>query len=119
MSKVFVYGTLCREGCSHHLIEHCQFIKEAKTHSRYQLYTRGWFPSMTIDESLAGGVYGEVYEVPDEYLPTLDRYEGAPNFFYRSSVELADGDTAIAYLMDDRSMSKRIPSGRWIDAETQ
>ena len=116
MSKIFVYGSLKRNKSAHgFLTEHkATFIKEAVTTPEYHIYSISWFPGMVMDETIQGGVRGEVYEVSDECLKQLDRYEGAPDLFRQEEITLVDGDTAIAYLFNQAfSEQRRIESGVW------
>lgn len=114
--RVFCYGTLKRGGKAHDLLEryNAQFLGEFITHPRYHLYNLGWFPGMVIDESIEGGVQGEVYEVTEACLEALDHYEGAPHLFRGEKITLSDGSTAIAYIyMQEFSGCPRVAEGKW------
>lgn len=89
--KLFVYGTLKRifrdeMNSPTAPMNNVKFIGEYDTQQRWTLADFGAYPAMIPGNS---GVRGEVWEVPDERIEQLDRYEGAPNLFYRGDVEVA------------------------------
>jgi gamma-glutamylcyclotransferase (GGCT)/AIG2-like uncharacterized protein YtfP len=114
MVTVFVYGTLKQGFEAHDLLgDSAKFLGPAVTHERYHLYCQGHFPGMVIDEEASGGVHGELYEVTEETIPWLDRYEAVDSgLFCRAEIELADGNTALAYLYC-RQPGTKVESGVW------
>lgn len=118
MAKMFVYGTLKRGQSAHDLMEGSKFLGEMSTHPRYSLYNMGGFPGMGEGKE-AGGVHGELFEVDEDCLWRVDRYEGAPHLFKRAVIELADGTKAEAYMFN-RSLAgrPRIKSGVWNESQT-
>lgn len=56
-----------------------------------------WYPTIVKGER----VVGTVYEVTDEDLIRLDRYEGVPTLYYRNLVELSDGEPAYVYIQNE------------------
>jgi len=58
---VFVYGTLLRGECNHHLLSEGRFIGESRTMPCFSLHDMGAFPGMVRGGEHA--VEGEVYEV--------------------------------------------------------
>jgi len=114
MSRLFVYGTLKRGFRAHHMLSHARFLGEATTHPRYHLYAVRWFPGMVEDESIPGGVQGELYEVTEDDFVAMDRYEGAPELFRREEIDLDDGTSAIAYLFNHSCDNlQRVEEGVW------
>ena len=119
MFKLFVYGSLKRHKSAFGFLEghNAVFLKEAVTAPRYHLYQISWFPGMVIDdldEGTTGGVHGEVFEVTEECLQDLDRYEGVPHLFRREEVFLEDGDKVFAYIFAEPFTGRtRIESGIW------
>lgn len=117
MHRIFVYGTLRRGEYAHDLISRSsqsQFLGEHKTSHKYHLYDQGSFPGIAINETMEGGVFGEVFEVDDACLRDLDRYEGvAEGLFKRAVIELEDGSEALAYLIVRPNYSGKVVSGRW------
>jgi len=90
MHRLFVYGTLKRGDCRHHAIADQQFLGSATTESAYRLYENGV------------AVGGELYQVDDACLETLDVIEGvAQSLYARKPVELLPpwhDQQAITYL---------------------
>lgn len=112
--RFFCYGTLKKGFRAHHMLSNALFLGEATTHPRYHLCNVSWFPGMVEDESISGGVQGELYEVTEDDLQSMDRYEGAPELFRRDEVELSDGTSAIAYLFNKPHANfSRVEGGVW------
>jgi gamma-glutamylcyclotransferase (GGCT)/AIG2-like uncharacterized protein YtfP len=112
--RVFVYGTLLRGEPNHPLLEGARFIQRAHTEPAFLLYDLGHFPAL-VD---GGGqrVAGELYEVGDACLAALDRLEGHPRFYFRSSIVLDSGDVVETYLMPRERLHGRhrlIRCGDW------
>ncbi len=102
MHKIFVYGTLkqgfCREG-----VMKGNFLGKTRTLSQYKLNDLGGFPGLTPSE-IGKAIEGELWEVDDDCLRTLDMIEGHPRLFRRDSVELEHpkGKDAEAYFWQGR-----------------
>ena len=78
--------------------------------SGWTLYDLGPFPALV--RAGKGTVVGELYEVDDDLLAQLDRYEGTPSFYRREVIALEDGSTAHAYtLRDDQVRGRAIVKG--------
>jgi len=71
--RVFVYGTLRREGSNHFRMEGSSFLGEATVRGR--LYKIDWYPGLVLDPA-GDPVPGEVFEVGPEQLAALDEFEG-------------------------------------------
>jgi gamma-glutamylaminecyclotransferase len=108
---VFVYGTLMKGELHHVSIAHARFLRAAETTPEYDLVQIDYYPAL-----VAGGstrVLGELYEVDELTLRLLDELEEVPNYYERKPIQLADGTTALTYLMprERAGDSPRIPSG--------
>lgn len=68
--KLFVYGTLKRDRGNHYKMKSAEFLGEAYIQG-YQLHQ---CPAITPKEG--GLVYGEVYEIDEALLKSLDSFEG-------------------------------------------
>lgn len=112
-TRVFVYGTLLAGDRNHHLLEGARFVAEALTEPAFILYDFGGFPGMVAGGNQA--VPGEVYEVDEPALAAMDRLEGHPSFYQRTSIRLEDGTAVQAYLLrpDQVTHLPIIPSGSW------
>ncbi|URA09689.1 gamma-glutamylcyclotransferase family protein [Thermospira aquatica] len=71
---LFVYGTLLKGEESHNLLENSPLIATGYVKGTlYDLHVG--FPALNIEE-IQGRVRGEVYEITNDLLSDLDRYEG-------------------------------------------
>lgn len=81
---VFVYGTLKKGYSNHRLLTTSKFISKATTVNKYLFQDNGSFPYVIdnslsqsqIREELKHNVMGELYEVTEEVLSSLDSLEG-------------------------------------------
>ncbi len=60
---------------------------------------------------------GELWEVSDETLAILDQVEGAPDWFQRHDISLADGRHVQAYLIAARPTVARRLGCQWKEEE--
>jgi gamma-glutamylcyclotransferase (GGCT)/AIG2-like uncharacterized protein YtfP len=113
MTKVFVYGTLRAGDVNHVYLKQSSFVEKNTTEPQYTLVNLGLFPAMLAKGNTA--VHGEVYNVDDRTLLTLDRLEGHPNFYVREQIKLSNGEQVNAYVMPDNNVGKHtvIESGDW------
>ena len=115
MMRFFCYGTLKSTEGAHRILAQFnpKLLGVVKTSNEYHLYDQGAFPGMIRNPEIAGnGVTGELHEVSEDCLPSMDRYEGVPSLFTREEITLEDGSKATAYLIC-RPGNKRIESGLW------
>lgn len=96
-TRVFVYGTLLAGEPNNRLLEGARLVAKARTQPSFTLYDFGPFPGMVASGDHA--VVGEVYEVDEPALAAMDRLEGHPRFYQRTSIGLEDGSTVEAYLL--------------------
>lgn len=113
VSRVFVYGTLLAGEPNHRLLSAARLVADARTEPLYELVSLGPFPAMV--PSGATAIVGEVYEVDQRTLLSLDRLEGHPYFYLRCTVRLEGGEEAQTYVMDQEQARgrPRITSGDW------
>lgn len=112
---LFVYGTLKRGQRNHGLMRETRFLSEAVTEPRYTLLDLGSFPGMFPGGSTA--VHGELYEVGPELLARLDRHEGVPRFYIRTTVHMAERTCVQSYLLVDPDRIRDglpVCDGTWI-----
>jgi gamma-glutamylcyclotransferase (GGCT)/AIG2-like uncharacterized protein YtfP len=92
--RVFVYGTLRRGEANHDRIAGALRLGPARAVG-FSLLDMGPYPGMRPG---SGVVFGELYAVDDRHLEALDDFEGHPHLFKRSTITLADGSKAEAWL---------------------
>lgn len=87
---LMVYGTLKQGGCNSRLMGNSKFIGTAVVAPGTTLYTNGAYPMMVecAEDAEGTGVEGEIYEVDEQTLATLDRFEGHPRHFKRTPIKL-------------------------------
>jgi gamma-glutamylaminecyclotransferase len=91
MIKVFVYGTLKAGYGNNRLLdnESSDLIGKAVLLTPAILACNGSFPYLSLigTSSRKGWVLGEVYQVSEEVMRTLDSLEGYPDFYNRSEMD--------------------------------
>ncbi|QDF03377.1 gamma-glutamylcyclotransferase family protein [Myxococcus xanthus] len=112
-TRVFVYGTLLSGEPNHRLLRGARLIGPARTQPRFTLHDYGPFPALASRGKHA--VEGEVYEVDAHMLAALDRLEGHPRFYKRTSIALDGAGRVEAYLFPKERLAGRpvIESGCW------
>lgn len=120
MSKhlLFVYGTLRRGGENEIARLHptSQFLRGASVRGR--LYDMGGYPAIILDEE-GISIAGEVYEIDEETLVRLDKFELDAGYD-RKAIEIkGDGLATSCWIYGPPSGlctgKSEIPSGGWID----
>jgi gamma-glutamylaminecyclotransferase len=111
--KLFFYGTLLSGERHHEQLRGAPLVAAPRTEPRYTLVDLGRYPAL-----LEGGttsVAGEVYEVDEELLRALDRFEGVPTLYRRAALHLIGGDVAEGYLLAAPRPARAdvIASGDW------
>nr|WP_216612782.1 gamma-glutamylcyclotransferase family protein [Myxococcus xanthus] len=98
---------------NHRLLRGARLIGPARTQPRFTLYDYGPFPALASRGKHA--VEGEVYEVDALMLAVLDRLEGHPRFYKRTSIALDGAGRVEAYLFPKGRLAGRpiIESGCW------
>lgn len=115
MDKVFVYGTLKRGHRAHNLLKFAKFKGDCYSGPGFtMLDVNGWFPGVVKDNS-DNNVYGEVYEVTEDELKELDKYEGVSNGLYvRGKVHTPYGPAHVYLYNRPHEELKVVSSGCWI-----
>ncbi|KAG4070874.1 hypothetical protein HA402_011100 [Bradysia odoriphaga] len=87
---VFVYGTLKRNCPNNYVLEkrengRAEFVCEARTEVLFPLIvaTKYEIPFLLDQTGIGNHVLGEVYDVDEKMLDTLDKFEGAPLLYKR------------------------------------
>ena len=113
--RVFVYGSLRSGESNHAVMEGATWVGPARSSPGFRLYSLMAYPAMVRDAAWAGAVVGELYDVPESMVERLDRFEGHPELYERTLVQLSDGAQAWAYLMRPEQVlgRKPVPEGDW------
>lgn len=120
MSKhlLFVYGTLRQGGVNAMLDLYPDTSFRGNAVVNGQLYDLGDYPALLLDNS-ACPVIGEVYEINDEILRSLDEFEVSAQYSRNQVDVLLDGQTTSCWLYgpsaDLCSGKYLIESGDWIE----
>ena len=113
-TRVVVYGSLKAGQGNHTLLqaEDTQYLGRMRFPGR--MVSLGWFPAVTEDCEDGQTVLGEVYEVSNETLMSLDVLEGHPSFYERKKIE-TPWKKAWTYFMPDESVStaRLVQDGIW------
>lgn len=108
--RVFVYGSLKKNGWNHSLLEQSNFLGKAYIRG-YSLYHVASYPGMIKSENRLEQVYGELYEIDEPTLKRLDSLESEGYLYKRELVsvrcnhENIDAYTYI-YLLDTWNTTK-------------
>jgi gamma-glutamylcyclotransferase (GGCT)/AIG2-like uncharacterized protein YtfP len=113
--RLFVYGTLMRGGCRHHVLAGQRWLGLALTEPRYLLHHFGEHPGIVRADRDGLAVHGELYEVARLLIPRLDEVEGAPSWFRLEEITLAEpAGLALAYFYQGDATGRPLcPGGRW------
>jgi gamma-glutamylcyclotransferase (GGCT)/AIG2-like uncharacterized protein YtfP len=84
---VFVYGTLRRGFCNHHLLRRGTFVGAGETVPRLVMHVAGGIP-FASDAEAAYPVRGEAYAVDPVTLAELDRLEDHPHWYVRTPIDI-------------------------------
>lgn len=79
---VFVYGTLRKGHCNHHLLKDAHFYGIGMTEGLYAMYLKNGYPYVTSTE-YRYPIVGELFAVDDDTLGVLDKFEGHPRHYER------------------------------------
>ncbi len=92
---LFVYGTLMQGMRNHLYLEKAKFVGAAKTKPEYELLYNGSIPAVRAGST---AVTGELYEVDDAILASLDVLEEVNTKLYEKREIDVGGKNAIIYL---------------------
>lgn len=100
--KLFVYGTLKQSYGNHsYFLSRAKLLGEDLTKDPEYFMNASGIPFVRKVEEGGNHIKGELYEVPEEDVPPIDRLEGHPNWYRRVEVPLISGETAWIYLNDE------------------
>ena len=104
--RVFICGSALRGQPDHQNLQSAKFIKTTKTLPQYRLHAaeNGWHPAIYATETNGISIPGEVYEMTKEQYEYLLANE--PPHMYPATVNLAEGEQAIAMLYPKELVEK-------------
>lgn len=111
IERVFICGSALRGQPDHQNLQSAKFIKTTQTLPRYRLHAaeNGWHPAIYATETNGISIPGEVYEMTKEQYEYLLANE--PPHMYPATVNLAEGEQAIAMLYPKELVEKH----NWLD----
>ena len=100
LDRLFVYGSLKKEGSAHHLLQGAQRERDGSVAGFERIQSNG-YPMLRRGRDAKTVVEGEVYAIPPDLWPGLDRWEDAPSVYRRCRVQLRDGRMVWLYCEAD------------------
>ena len=112
MNRLFVYGTLKKGFHNAFYLEDARFLGEFVTEPVYSMYDFGGYPAVTEIGKTA--IEGEVYDISEELLTSIDLLEWYPDFFQRVMIGTSFGG-ALMYVVSEPLCADKIKiSGSWL-----
>ena len=114
---VFVYGTLRPGGSNNFRMQGSRWLGPATVCGH--LHVVDWYPALLLDED-AGQVTGDLYEVPEDLLASLDDFEGTEYRRVRTMVQNADDEAVSAWVWEWNRETHGllpIPGGDWLEVD--
>lgn len=87
MPWVFVYGTLKRGQSNQQVMSGARFAAPALSVQAWKLVALQHYPAL-VRESGPARIVGELWEVPQEMMAMLDRFEEVPELYTRHEIEV-------------------------------
>jgi gamma-glutamylcyclotransferase (GGCT)/AIG2-like uncharacterized protein YtfP len=110
---VFFYGSLKRGHYNHGRLAAARFVCDAKTAPEYRLFDVGYYPAM-VEDRAGISIQGEIYEVDDATLASLDRLEGHPDYYRRERINVEGFDRPVwGYLFTHETRGLRDCGASW------
>jgi gamma-glutamylaminecyclotransferase len=124
LPRVFVYGSLKAGQPNNRALAGATYLGRCYLEGPYKMVSLGHFPGV-IETGVAedrNRILGEVYEVTEDVLHTLDLIEGHPSFYNRRKVA-TPWKNAWCYFLPREYLTTRqeVETGIWraTDAETE
>jgi gamma-glutamylcyclotransferase (GGCT)/AIG2-like uncharacterized protein YtfP len=130
---LFVYGTLRKDYGNHGFLKNAHFVGEAKTQDKFVMHCRGYIPFVSESQAISQ-IVGEVYELDDSTLASIDHLEGcfpkrdgsgefeASSWYIRKQIPIEfvgyEGHTRVwMYFNEQETQHPIICSGDYADRE--
>lgn len=111
--RVFVYGTLKNGHGNHRLLARSgsKYLGRCFIEGRYKMLSLGGFPGIVSSGQVPmNRVVGEVYQVDEDTLQSLDWLEGHPKFYERRKVP-TPFKNAWCYFLPEAYLTHQTPAG--------
>lgn len=115
-TRVFVYGTLKKDHCNHGALEEADFLGRCYIEAPHMMLNLGWYPGLVDLEGENRKVFGEVYQISEDTLYTLDCIEGHPTYYKRRKVVTPWKNAWVYYLPPEYAYEadfSRCDDGLW------
>jgi len=106
---LFTYGTLKRGGYFNYHLNSSKYIGEYVTPPKYTLIDLGQYPAVLLKGKT--GIYGEVWEINEETLASLDIVEGYPDLYDRKIINTEYGEAILYFMKEIVYLHSTIKSG--------
>lgn len=108
--RLFVYGTLRREGVAASYLEGQRMLKQNFRLPGFAMYDAGWYP-FVVPAGADSVITGDVYEVDQSLVPILNTYEGEGYVAH-----FLEKENVLLYLKADEQTDGfvQVDSGDWI-----
>ncbi len=112
MIRLFVYGTLKKSFHNAYYLEDARFLGEFVTGPAYSMYDFGGYPA--VSENGKTAIAGEVYDISEKLLTSIDLLEWYPDFYQRVMIETSFGGAWMYVVSESLCADKIIISGNWL-----
>lgn len=112
MIRLFVYGTLKQGFRNAYYLEAAGFLGEFKTEPVYSMYDFGNYPA--VSEMGKTSIEGEVYEINEALLATIDQLEWYPDFYQRLMIGTGFGEAWMYVVSESLCIDKLKIDGNWL-----
>ena len=112
MIRVFVYGTLKKGFRNAYYLEDARILGEFVTGPIHSMYDFGGYPA--VSENGKTAIAGEVYDISEELLASIDLLESYPDFYQRVMIETSFGGAWMYVVSEPLCAAKIKISGSWL-----
>ncbi len=116
MAYIGVYGTLKQGQRANYMLATSEFIGEFRVAIPFQMFNLGAYPAL-VEDVEDHPITLEVYQVEDEaVLAGLDRYEGYPSLYQKSTVTVEGMEVTIYTMVSAKRFFEHMEpmsSGNW------
>ena len=112
MIRLFVYGTLKKGFRNAVYLENARCLGEFITDPVYAMYDFGNYPA--VSEMGKTAIKGEVYEIDEELLASIDQLEWYPEFYQRMLIETSYGSAWMYVVNESLCVEKIKINGTWL-----